>query len=45
MLHTSGTTAIDVGLDDYDNLKDMTLYDLSAGMHEYKNFSENNQRM
>ena len=36
MLHTSGTTAVDVGLDDYDNPEDMILHDLSAGMNEYK---------
>ena len=36
ILHTSGTTAVDIGLDDYDNPKDMTLHDLSAGMNEYK---------
>ena len=45
MLHTSGTTAMDVVLDDYDNPEDMTLHDLSAGMNEYKKLSEQNQRM
>ena len=43
MLHTSGTTAFDVGLDDYDNPE--TLHDLSAGMNEYKNLSDQNLRM
>jgi len=45
MLHTSGTTAVDVGLDDHDNSQYMTLNDLSTNMHEYKNLSENNHRM
>jgi len=36
MLHTSGITAVDVGLYDYNNPEDMTLHDLSAGMNEYK---------
>ena len=45
MLHTSGTTAFDVGLEDYENPEDMTLHDLSSGMNEYKNLSEQNIRM
>ena len=45
MLHTSGTTAFDVGLEDYENPEDMTLHDLSSGMNEYKNLSEQNLRM
>jgi len=45
MLHTSGTTDVDVGLDDYDNPEDMTLHDLSAGTNEYTNLSDQNLRM
>ena len=45
MLHTTGTTASDVGLEDYENPEDMTLHDLSSGMNEYKNLSEQNVRM
>ena len=32
-------------LDYYDNPKDMTLHDLSAGVHEYKKLTENNHCM
>ena len=45
MLHTSVTTALDVGLDDYGKPDDMTLHDLSAGMNEYTILSDQNLHM